>query len=78
MTLHDKVTVLDPFTHTFQEMKKIWNFNFFGEHLTTETEKVMVDETFCVLVAVGGKYLEKKAFKKVLKKIDDIRKIIRA
>ena len=39
-------------------------------------EKVMVDQTFCTLVVVGGKYLEKNAFKKVLKKIDEIRKII--
>ena len=77
MTLEDEVTLLDPFTHTFQDSMKIWNFDFIRGNSTTEREKVMIDETFCTLVTVGGKFLEKKAFKMVLKKIDEIRKIIR-
>ena len=77
MTPEDEVTVLDPFTHTIQNAIKIWDFDFLGEHFTTESERVRVDETFCTLVAVGGRYLEKNAFKKVLQKIDEIRNIIR-
>ena len=77
MTLHKEVTVLDPFTHTIQNAIKIWDFDFLGEHFTTESERVRVDETFCTLVLVGGRYLEKKEFKKVLQKIVEIRKIIR-
>ena len=49
------------------------NFDFIRKN--SSTEKVMIDETFCTLVAVGGKFLEKKTFKKVLKKIDEIRRI---
>ena len=75
MNLKDEVTLLDPFTHTKQDKEKIWNFNFIRENSTTEREKVTIDETFCTLVAVGGKFLEKKTFKKVLKKIDEIRRI---
>ena len=75
MTLLDEITLLDPFTHTKQDREKIWNFDFIRENSTTETEKVVIDETFCTLVAVGGKFLEKKTFKKVLKKIDEIRRI---
>ena len=43
MTLEDEVTLLDPFTHTQQDRKKIKNFDFI------EGEKVRVDETFCTL-----------------------------
>ena len=77
MALEGEVTpskVLDPFTHTKQDWNKIINFNFIRENSTTDREKVAIEETFCTLVAVGGKYLEKKAFKMVLKKIDEIRK----
>ena len=77
MTLKDEVTLLDPFTHTEQDREKIMNFDFIGGKSTTEREKVMIDQTFCTLVLVGGKFLEKRAFQKVLKKIDKIRKIIR-
>ena len=56
---------------------KIANFDFIRENSTSVNEKVMIDETFCTLVAVGGKFLEKKTFKKALKKIDEIRIIIR-
>ena len=75
MTLEDNVTVLDQFTHTEQDREKIKNFGFIREN--TETERVRIVETFCTLVTVGGKYLEKNTFKKVLKKIDKIRKLIR-
>ena len=77
MTLEDEVTLLDPFTHTQQDREKISKFDFIGGKSTTEREKVMIDQTFCTLVLVGGKFLEKRAFQKVLKKIDKIRKIIR-
>ena len=77
MTLEDEVSLLDPFTHTQQEWWKIRNFDFIGGKSTTEREKVMIDQTFCTLVVVGGKYLEKRTFQKVSKKIDKIRRIIR-
>ena len=77
MTLEGEVNLLDPFTHTKQNHEKIMNFDFVRENSTTEREKVRIDETFCTLVGVGGKFLEKKTFKKVMKKIDEIRKIIR-
>ena len=77
MTLEDELALLDPFTHTKQDHEKIWNFDFIRGNSTTEREKVMIDQTFCTLVTVGGKFLEKRAFKKVLKKIDEIRRIIR-
>ena len=76
MTLEDEVTLLDPFAHTEQDREKIMKFDFIGGKSTTEREKVMIDQTFCTLVVVGEKFLEKNAFKKVLKKIDAIRKII--
>ena len=78
MTLEDEVSLLDPFTHTNQDYDKIWNFDFISGDSTTEREKVMIDESFCTLITVGGKFLEKKTFRKVLEKIDEIRKIIRA
>ena len=78
MTLEGEVSLLDPFTHKKQARDKIWNFDFIRGKSSTEREKVMIDQTFCTLVAVGGKFLEKSAFKKVLRKIDEIRKIIRA
>ena len=78
MTLEDEVTLLDPFTHTEQDHEKIMNFDFIGGKSSSEREKVMVDQTFCTLVVVDGKFLEKRAFQKVLKKIDKIRIIIRS
>ena len=77
MTLEDEVTLLDPFTHTQQDSDKISKFDFIGGKSTTEREKVMIDQTFCTLVVVSGKFLEKGNFQKVLKKIDKIRRIIR-
>ena len=78
MTLHEEVTLLDQFTHTKHDREKIINFDFINEKFTKEREKVKIDETFCTLVTVGGKFLEKNTFKKVLKKIDEVRKIIKA
>ena len=78
MTLEEEVFLLDPFTHTKQDYEKIWNFDFIRGDSTTEREKIIFDQTFCTLVTVGGQFLEKKAFKMVLNKIDEIRKIIRA
>ena len=77
MTLEDEVTLLDPFTHTEQDREKIFYFDFIRVKSTTEREKVMIDQTFCTLVVVSGKFLEKGNFQKVLKKIDKIRKIIK-
>ena len=53
------------------------NFNFYRETSITAREKVRIVETYSTLVTVSGKYLEKYTFKKVLKKIDEIRRIIR-
>ena len=75
MRLEDNVTLLDPFTYTKQNREKIINFDFLREQ--SAPERVTIVETFCTLVTVGGKYLERKTFKKVLEKIDEIRKIIR-
>ena len=77
MTLVDEVTLLDPFTHTEQDHEKILNFDFIGGKSLTEREKVMIDQTFCTVVVVSGKFLEKGDFQKVLTKIDKIRRIIR-
>ena len=77
MTLDDEVTLLDQFTHTKHDREKIMNFNFIRGNSTTERDKVMIDEHFCILVTVGGKFLEKREFKKILKKVDKIRRIIR-
>ena len=76
MTLEDEVTLLDPFTHTEQDHDKIRNFDFIGGKSLREREKVMIDQTFCTLVVVSEQFLEKNTFKRVLKKIDAIRKII--
>ena len=73
MTLQDKVTLLDPFTNTKHDHEKTKNFDFIRGNSTTEREKVMIDQTFCTLVTLGGKFLEKKEFEKVQKKIDEIR-----
>ena len=75
MTLEDNITLLDPFTHTEQDREKITNFDFLREQ--SAPEKVTIVENFCTLVTVGGKYLEKQTFSKVMKKIDEIRKMIR-
>ena len=78
MTLEDEVTLLDPYAHIQQDREKMMYFDFIGGKSLREREKVMIDQTFCTLITVGGKFLEKKTFKKVLQKIDEIRKIIRA
>ena len=79
MTLQNEenVSLLDPFTHTTQNSKKIRTFDFVEAESKGEKEKVRIEETYCTLVTVGGKFLEKKAFKNVLKKVDEIRKISR-
>ena len=72
---------MDPFTHTAKDYEKIQNFDFIKDNSTKKRDnddKIRIDETFCTLVAVGGKFLEKKTFRRVLKMIDEIRKIIRA
>ena len=77
MTLEDEVSLLNPFTHTYQDREKIKNFDFIRGDSTTERERVMIDQTFCTLVTVGGQFLEKRRFEKVLKKVDEIRRIFR-
>ena len=77
MTLQDNLTLLEPFIHTKKDREKVESFDFIRGNSTTEREKVKIDQTFCTLVTVGGKFLEKRAFKKVLKKIDEIRRIFR-
>ena len=72
MTLDEgNVSILDQFTHKEQDRDKIQKFNFWQKQ--EKKEKVKIDETSCTLVTVSGKYLEKKTFKEVLKKIDEIR-----
>ena len=75
MTLEDNITLLDPFTQTEQDREKILNFDFLRNN--SAPERVTIVETFCTIVTVGGKYLDKKNFKKVLKKIDEIRRLYR-
>ena len=77
MTLQSELTVLDPFTHTSKGRDKIFSVDFIRDKPEAITEKLRIEETYCTLVTVGGKFLEKKAFKQVLKKIDEIRKKIR-
>ena len=77
MTLQSEVTLLDPFTYTEKERKQITDFDFIRGKKRNKKEKVRIEETYCSLVAVGGEFLEKKAFKKFLKKIDEIRRIFR-
>ena len=40
-------------------------------------EKVKIDESFCTLVTIAGKFLEKKTLQKVVKKIDEIRYVFK-
>ena len=80
MSLKDEenISTLDPFTHTTHHSNKIRNFDFWVQRQNTkEREKVKIDETFCTLVTVGGKFLEKKMLEKVLKKIYQIRRKVR-
>ena len=71
----EKNSLLDAFTHTQLDFDKIKIFDFWSHNQTNEeTEKVKVDQTFCTLVTIGEKFLEKKTFTKVMKKIDEIRK----
>ena len=75
---YDIKNLVDPFAHTEHDWEKILQFDFIEGNSTAEKEKIKIDETFCTLITVGGKFLEKKAFRMVMKKIDEIRKIIRA
>ena len=77
MSLQDNVTLLDPFTHTQQKRDDVWNFDFIKNKKSKRKGKVQIDQSFCTLITVGGKFLEKKNFTSVLRKIDDIRRIIR-
>ena len=74
MNLHDNVSLLDPFTHTVQDGKEIKKYDFEKKE---NRGKVKIDETFCTLVTVSGKYLEKNTFQTVMRKSDTIRTIIR-
>ena len=74
MNLTENFGMLDPFTHTEEDHEKIKNFGKSNQ----KVEKVKVVEgTHCTLVMVGGKYLQKMEFRKVLKKVDEIRKLDR-
>ena len=79
ITLEEETnSLLDAFTHTQLDFDKIKIFDFWSHNQTNEeTEKVKIDQTFCTLVTIGKKFLEKKIFKKVMKKIDEIRKMFR-
>ena len=77
MTLQDNLTLLDPFIKTRKDREKVESFDFIRGNSTTEREKIKIDETFCTLITVGGQFLEKNTFEKVLKKVDEIRRIFR-
>ena len=77
MTLQDNLTLLDPFIKTRKDREKVESFDFIRGNSKTESQKVKIDQTFCTLVTVGGQFLEKRRFEKVLKKVDEIRKIFR-
>ena len=73
LTEKGNIGILNPFTRTKEDINKIKNFDVLGKS-TENVEKVKVVEgTHCTLVMVGGKYLQKIEFTKVLKKIDKIR-----
>ena len=65
---------MDPYTHTTEDHLKIKNFDVLGKSKGKKEKIKVVDGTHCTLVMVGGKYLQKIEFKKVLKKVDEIRK----
>ena len=73
MTLQQNVTLLDPFVHTKEERDILHNFPFYNR----SENRITMEETYCTLVGVGGHFLEKQAFKNVLTKINEIRKLIR-
>ena len=58
--------------------------SLYGQRLSLEQmknfeniEKVKIDESFCILVTIGGKFLEKKTLQKVVTKIDEIRYVFK-
>ena len=71
------VSLFDPFTHTNQDADSIRNFDFVRRESKEEKEKVRIEGAYCTVVTIGEKFLERKTFKEVMKKIDDIRKMIR-
>ena len=78
MTLEQNVTLLDIFTFNEVDAIKVYDYDFISTTFSTpKEEKVKLEQTFCTLVAVGGKYLERETFQNVMKKIDEIRQIIR-
>ena len=77
MTLDESITILDQFTHREQDHDKIKDFNFINGAQNFDRKKIMIEETYCTLVVVTEKFLEKNTFKKILKKIDEIRITIR-
>ena len=79
MTLHNEgnVSLLDPFAHTKQDRDEIRKFDFIRAEQKEGKKPVSIEETHCTVVTVGGKFLEKKTFKKVMKRIDNIRKLIK-
>ena len=73
MTLTGEMNLLDQFAHTEQDQNRILDLDN-----KKEKEKIgIIEETHCTIVTVGGKFLDKKRFIKVMEKIDEIRKIIR-
>ena len=75
MTLDSEKNVsllLDPFAQTEQESIRINKFDLMKRD--KNGEKVRLKNNYCTMVTVGGKYLEKNRFKKVMKMVDNIRK----
>ena len=71
------VSLFDPFAHTNQDADSIRNFDFVRGESKEEKEKVRIEGAYCTVVTIGEKFLERKIFNEVMKKIDDIRKMIR-
>ena len=74
LTEKGNIGILNPFTHTKEDNEKIKNFDVLGKSKGKKEKVKVVDGTHCTLVLVGGKYLQKIEFRKILKKVDEIRK----
>ena len=72
MSLTDDMKALAPFTYTEEAGEAIRKFN--SSTTGKKRGKIpTVEETFCTLVLVGGKFVQRETFEK----IDAIRKYVR-
>ena len=68
MTLlkQEMASLVDPFAHTKKDSDEIRKFDFVKRKSIEEKEKILIEETYCTLVTVGGKFVGKESFKKVM------------